>query len=174
MSATWYTPKANALEFKMESKFNPNDKIKDIKKMEDEAKQIKALREEQEKIQLDNLKKQQEEERRRLGRRIKFHITYYCDENSRLQGGKRDKKGTNLNNHDYPVLALPKDVKYGAKVTFDESINGSNEYINVDTGNAIVWTGVDECKADVFISGVSPRWIERNMKNKIVYGWLRD
>jgi 3D (Asp-Asp-Asp) domain-containing protein len=183
MSATLYTPKAQAIEFKMETKFNANDKIKikTIKDLENEAQQIKLKRDEQKRIELENLKRQQEEikhkeqeERMRLGRRIKFHITYYCDEDSSLEGGKHDKKGKDLNNHEYPVLALPKDVSYGAKVVFDESINGSNEYINVDTGGAITWLGSDECKADVFIGGVSPSWIERNMQNKVVYGWLKE
>lgn len=109
-----------------------------------------------------------------LKKRVKFHITYYTNKNNRLQGGKYDKKSNLLTSHNYPVLALPKDVPYGTKVEFDEEVSGSKEYINVDTGGAIKWLNSDktECKVDIFIPNVSERWLMNNADNKIVYGWI--
>lgn len=106
--------------------------------------------------------------------RIKFHVTYYTNKNNRLQGGQLDKKSKPLTSHNFPVLALPKDVPYGVKVLFEEEVNGSREYINVDTGGAIKWLNKEktECKVDIFIPNVSEKWLMNNADNKIVDGWI--
>lgn len=107
-------------------------------------------------------------------KRVKFHVTYYTNKNNRLQGGQLDKKSKPLISHNYPVLALPKDVPYGVRVVFEEEVNGSREYINVDTGGAIKWLNKEktECKVDIFIPNVSEKWLMNNADNKIVDGWI--
>lgn len=108
------------------------------------------------------------------GRYVKFHVTYYTNINNRLQGGQYDKFGKRLTSHPYPVVALPSDIKYGAKVIFDEPINGTTEYINVDSGGAIRWlnSSKTECKVDIFVPNVTESWIIRNLKNQTVYGYI--
>lgn len=125
-------------------------------------------------INLYNLQIQQElkriEDSKR--RRVVFHITYYTNASNSLEGGHRDKKGKILEDYDYPILALPRDVAYGSKIVFDEAVLGEYEYINVDTGGAIQWIGENECKADIFIPNVSNDWLIRNTKNRIVEGYI--
>lgn len=107
-------------------------------------------------------------------RRVEFYITYYSNINDSLNGGHNDKKGKKLISHDMPVVALPKDVPYGSMVVFDEKVNGSEYYLNVDTGGMIKWLNSEKtkCKADIFIPNVSERYIIKNYENKVVYGWL--
>lgn len=100
-------------------------------------------------------------------------VTYYFAEDSSLQGGLRDKKGKLLNNFDYPVCALPSDIPYGSKLVLNEPVvvdtnfNKSNELINVDTGNAIVWKGNNRMQIDVFVKNCDNlNWIINNLQNK--------
>lgn len=121
-----------------------------------------------------NKKKQEEEKVRELNkhrRRILFHITYYT--NSYEEGGVRDKKGKLLENHEYPIIALPSDVPYGSRVEFDKTINGNNEFISVDSGNAIQWINDNECVVDVFVPNVSQSYLNQLGRDKC-YGYLYD
>jgi len=176
----------NRIEFKLESQFKLEEPKVKLNISNQEIKQIKLAKEieierqrkSDEEIRLANERQRAMDEQKKieqLGKRVKFHITYYCNLDNSLQGGLNDKKGIPLTNYNYPVIALPSDVKYGSKATFDESINGSNEYTNVDTGGAIVWLNDEhtECKADVFIANVSESWIMRNTENRIVYGYIK-
>ena len=117
------------------------------------------------------IERQQEIERQRESdkykKRVTFHITYYTSSKS-----GRDKSGTYIHSYNYPVIALPKDIPYGVKVIFDESVLGEYQYTNVDTGGAIRWINSSECKVDVFIPNVTDKWIINNTQNKIVEGWI--
>lgn len=125
-------------------------------------------------ISLYNLQIQQELKRIEDNKRRKviFHITYYTNASNSLEGGHRDKKGKVLEDYDYPIMALPRDVPYGSKIVFDEAVLGEYEYINVDTGGAIQWVSDNECKADIFIPNVSNDWLIKNTKNRIVEGYI--
>lgn len=108
------------------------------------------------------------------GRRVEFHITYYTNANTKLEGGQYDKKGKKLTSHGVPIVALPKDVPYGAKVVLDSSVNGATTFKNVDTGGSIVWlnSSKTKCKMDVFVPDVTSSYIEKHYQNKVVSGWL--
>ena len=120
-------------------------------------------------IKLQEQKKIEELNKHR--RRVLFHITYYT--NSYEEGGVRDKKGKLLENHEYPIIAMPSDVPYGSRVEFDKTINGSNEFISVDSGNTIQWINDDECVVDVFVPNVSQNYLNQLGRDKS-YGWLYD
>ena len=120
-------------------------------------------------VKLQEQKKIEELNKHR--RRVLFHITYYT--NSQEEGGIKDKKGKLLTNHEYPIIAMPSNVPYGSRVEFDETINGSNEFISVDSGNAIQWINDDECVVDVFVPNASQSYLNQLGRDKC-YGWLYD
>ena len=165
------------------STFSDNG-INTIDKMIIETNDNRIKQEEQNKINMLNEigkglveinKKKQEEERikelNKHRRRILFHITYYT--NSYEEGGIRDKKGKLLENHEYPIVALPKDIPYGSRVEFDKTINGSNEFISVDSGNAIQWINDNECVVDVFVPYASQSYLNKLGRHKM-YGYIYD
>ena len=165
------------------STFSDNG-INTIDKMIKETNDNRIKQEEQNKINMlnemgkglveINKKKQDEERIKELNkhrRRILFHITYYT--NSYEEGGIRDTKGKLLENHKYPIIAMPSDVPYGSRVEFDKTINGSNEFISVDSGNAIQWINDNECVVDVFVPNASQNYLNKLGRDKC-YGWLYD
>lgn len=105
-------------------------------------------------------------------KKVLCHVTYYTNSEDSLQGGYKDKKGKELNSHEEPIIALPKDVPYGSYLIFDEPVLGETIYKNVDTGGAIVWINDYEMKVDVFVPNVSCDWIINNLHNKIVTATL--
>ena len=143
-----------------------NDKIEENKQYENNNMLNEIGREY---IKLQEQKKIEELNKHR--RRVLFHITYYT--NSQEEGGIKDKKGKLLENHEYPIIAMPSDVPYGSRVEFDETINGSNEFISVDSGNAIQWINDDECVVDVFVPNASQSYLNQLGRDKC-YGWLYD
>lgn len=114
--------------------------------------------------------KQKIEELNKHRRRVKFTITYYT--NSPREGGNKDKKGKLLENHKYPVVALPKDVPYGTRIEFDNEVLGNRVFINVDSGNAIQWTE-EGCVVDVFIANASQKYLNKLGKH-YEYGYIYD
>ena len=100
------------------------------------------------------------------------HVTYYTNNDDRLQGGHTDKKGNYLVSHDEPIVALPRDIPYGSYLVFDEPILGETIYKNVDTGGAIIWLNDYEMKVDVFVPNVSLGFIINNLNNKTVSATL--
>ena len=143
-----------------------NDKIEENKQYENNNMLNEIGREY---IKLQEQKKIEELNKHR--RRVLFHITYYT--NSQEEGGIKDKKGKLLENHEYPIIAMPSDVPYGSRVEFDETINGSNEFISVDSGNAIQWINDNECVVDVFVPNASQSYLNKLGRDKC-YGWLYD
>ena len=143
-----------------------NDKIEENKQYENNNMLNEIGREY---IKLQEQKKIEELNKHR--RRVLFHITYYT--NSQEEGGIKDKKGKLLENHEYPIIAMPSDVPYGSRVEFDKTINGSNEFISVDSGNAIQWINDNECVVDVFVPNVSQSYLNKLGRDKC-YGWLYD
>jgi hypothetical protein len=107
-------------------------------------------------------------------RRVEFHLSYYTNQNSRMEGGQYDKQGKRLTSHDMPVVALPKDVPYGSIVIFDEAILGDTCYTNVDAGGRIIWlnSSKTKCKVDVFVPNASAKDLVTKYENKVIYGWI--
>lgn len=132
---------------------------------------------EKEKIEQQELAKQHELINRGISdfsysKEVLCHVTYYTNNDDRLQGGHTDKKGNYLVSHDEPIIALPRDIPYGSYLVFDEPVLGETIYKNVDTGGAIIWLNDYEMKVDVFVSNVSLDWIINNLNNKIVSATL--
>jgi hypothetical protein len=105
---------------------------------------------------------------------VECQITYYSNSLTRQEGGRHDKKGKLLENHDEPICALPSDVPYGYYLILNESVRGEKIYKNVDTGGAIHWLNDEhtKMKVDIFIPDVTEKWLYNNTKKKIVKGWI--
>ena len=89
------------------------------------------------------------------------------------EGGVRDKKGKLLTNHNYPIVALPKDIPYGSRIEFDSEVLGSTEFLSVDSGNAIKWIDENECVVDVFVPYASQSYLNKLGRHKM-YGYIYD
>ena len=143
-----------------------NDKIEENKQYENNNMLNEIGREY---VKLQEQKKIEELNKHR--KRVLFHITYYT--NSQEEGGIKDKKGRLLTNHNYPIVALPKDVPYGSRVEFDSEVLGSTEFVSVDSGNAIKWINDNECVVDVFVPYASQSYLNKLGKHK-VWGYIYD
>lgn len=138
----------------------------------------KEIYEYKERIRLEQERKQNAHNQLSRGftyssvKRVKCKITYYCNFNDAMEGGQHDKKGKLLTSHHEPVVALPKNVPYGSYLILDKNVNGNNIYKCVDSGGAIKWLDENTMKVDVFIPNVTPQWIEQNLENKIIEGYL--
>lgn len=143
-----------------------NDKIEENKQCENNNMLNEIGREY---VKLQEQKKIEELNKHR--RRVLFHITYYT--NSQEEGGIKDKKGRLLINHNYPIVALPKDVPYGSRVEFDREVLGSTEFVSVDSGNVIKWINDNECVVDVFVPYASQSYLNKLGRHKM-YGYIYD
>ena len=110
----------------------------------------------------------------RILKEVTCYISYYTNCETSQEGGKKDKKGKLLENHDEPICALPNEVPYGYYLLLDKKINGSNTYKNVDTGGAIYFLNDEntKMKVDIFIPDKTEKWLYRHTKKRVIKGWI--
>lgn len=101
--------------------------------------------------------------------KLDLMVTYYTDQDNALEGGKYDRRGKILAEHDMPVIAMPKDVPYGSYLYVEDL---HTLFKVVDTGGAMVWTGENQCNVDVFIAGKTTEWLNKNTGKHKSAGYL--
>lgn len=80
-------------------------------------------------------------------------VSYYTNENSRMEGGQKDIKGNPLLGYKIKICAAPKNIPYGSFVEMDNL----ETYKVVDRGSAIKWINEDTMKIDVFVPNATQK-----------------
>lgn len=137
---------------------NYKNKVKEIEKQRQKEMQEHARKEKEEYERLHKIRKL---DRGYSGTyrvlEINCIVSYYTNSNSRLEGGKYDKKGNLLTSHNMNVCATPSNIPYGSFV----ELNGMGVYKVVDTGRAIRWTKDGSMKVDVFVPNATNEYLNK-------------
>lgn len=100
-------------------------------------------------------------------RKVTIELTYYCDEDTAMQGGAYSAESKLLASYTEPVCAAPSNIPFGSYVILDNSvtipfsfcgtkdIKTAQKFRVVDRGGAIVDKGNDNICIDLCVTGVT-------------------
>ena len=144
-------------------------------KLQKKAEEEEIRKQEEERLRLEEAKRKEQEEQKWKSKgfsHIKEYtikISYYTDQNNKLEGGMYDRMGVLLASHGEPIVAMHSSIPYGSYLVTDEPVNGHTVFKIVDCGGAMKING-NVADADVFIAGKTSRWLELNTYKQTVKG----